>query len=72
MEFYLKCLTLRTHYRTSLLSLLSFRYLTSVVISENFRPEDLGLSFFKKIVEEICTKNKIRDFDPDRPHFAWA
>ena len=41
-------------------------------LPENLRPEDLGLSFFKKIVEEIFTKNKIRDFDPDRPHVTWA
>ena len=37
----------------------------------NLRTEDLSLSCFKKHCRDFY-KNKIRGFDPDRPHVVWV
>ena len=46
-------------------------YLWNNVLPYYIKTEDLSLSFFKKHYRAFY-KNKIRAFDPDRPHVTWA
>ena len=46
-------------------------YLWNNVLPYYLKTEDLSLSFFKKHCRAFY-KNKIRGFNPDRPHVTWA
>ena len=73
MEFYLICLTLPFHHRTSRFYLLDTLYCCHLwnYLPGNLRTEDLSLSFIKKRCGDFYKKNSLRASSPGRSG-GWA
>ena len=73
MEFYLICLTLPFHHRTSRFYLLDTLYCCHLwnYLPGNLRTEDLSLSFIKKRCGDFYKKNSLRASSPEHSG-GWA